>query len=168
VANREERKALNKHWLRKLLRGEPHFIIGEGDRPYLRRWFLIPRNPFLNVYLHHFLRSDDDRALHDHPWHFLSMVLKGRYIEHREGRPETVRIERTAGSIAFRKAGTLHRVELDTEVLVGSCWTMYRYEAPCWTLVITGPKLRDWGFKCPRGWVPWQYFDHNNGCGEYA
>jgi hypothetical protein len=50
--------------------------------PALRRHLLIPRNPIFNVYLHHFLRSDDDRALHDHPWINLSLLLDGCYLEH--------------------------------------------------------------------------------------
>ena len=49
---------------------EPDFIIGGHEAPYLRRHWLIPRNRFFNIYVHEFLRSDDDRALHDHPWAF--------------------------------------------------------------------------------------------------
>lgn len=54
----------NHRWLRTLLSGKPHFVIGSGESPYLLRWFLIPRNTKLNIYLHKFLQSDDDRALH--------------------------------------------------------------------------------------------------------
>ena len=42
----------------------PDRIIGGKDNPYLLRWHVVPRNPQQNIYLHHFLRSDDDRALH--------------------------------------------------------------------------------------------------------
>lgn len=161
MATREERRQLNKHWLRKLLRGEPHILIGGDENPYLRRWFLIPRNGLLNIYLHHFLRSDDDRALHDHPWHFLSFVLKGGYWEHRRDKLITSKSWRPAGSIGFRKADTLHRVELE--------WLAQNpRETSAWTIVITGPKLREWGFACAKRWVPWTYFDYMNGCGEYA
>ena len=48
----------------------------------MRRWWVIPRNKWFNVYLHHFLRSDDDRALHDQPWWNLSILLDGEYTEH--------------------------------------------------------------------------------------
>lgn len=61
---------------------EPDFIIGGAADPYVRRWWLIPRNPVLNVYLHEFLRSDDDLALHDHPWWNASLLLWGTYTEH--------------------------------------------------------------------------------------
>ncbi|SID67872.1 Protein of uncharacterised function (DUF550) [Mycobacteroides abscessus subsp. abscessus] len=70
----------NHHLLRKWLRLEPHQPIGaEGEAPYLLRWYVIPRNRWLNIYLHKFLRDDDDRALHDHPWWFVSLMLWGQY-----------------------------------------------------------------------------------------
>ncbi|RAV17480.1 hypothetical protein DQP57_00185 [Mycobacterium colombiense] len=165
MASRAERKQLNKNWLRKLLTGQPHFIIGGEHNPYLLRWFLIPRNSFINIYLHKFKRSDDDRALHDHPWWFASLILKGQYIEHRDDGSTR---HRKAGSVALRRPNTLHRVQLLQEVVTSDAgWTMQR-ERPTWTLIVTGPKLRNWGFECARGWVPWEYFEHNNGCGEYA
>ncbi|EIC64345.1 hypothetical protein [Mycobacteroides abscessus] len=56
----------NHRWLRKWLRLEPHQPIGaEGEPPYLLRWYVIPRNRWVNVYLHKFLRDDEDRALVD-------------------------------------------------------------------------------------------------------
>ena len=58
-------------------------ITGLDGSEYLVRRYLLPRNKFLNIYLHKFLGSDDDRALHDHPWYSISCVLKGRLIEHR-------------------------------------------------------------------------------------
>jgi hypothetical protein len=30
--------------------------------------------------------------------------------------------------------------------------------APCWTVFITGPIVREWGFHCPKGWVHWREF----------
>src|SRR3546814_8204117 len=41
---------------------KPDITIGGEDNPYLRRWYIIPRNRWFNVYLHEFLRDDDDRA----------------------------------------------------------------------------------------------------------
>lgn len=140
-------------WANGIMRRQPDFIIGQN---YLRRWFVAPRNPFANVYLHEFRRSDDDRALHDHPWPNASLVLAGRYIEHT---PEGQFI-RMAGDFVQRPAEALHRIEL-----IGG--------APCVSLFTTGPKVRDWGFACPQGWVPWQEFtapgdssQTGRGCGE--
>lgn len=140
-------------WLRILLSGRPHQVIGEDPgNPYLLRWFLIPRNPVINIYRHRFCRSDPS-VPHDHPWHFASLVVRGRYREVGEGRT----IVRRPGSVAFRRASSRHRVEL-----LGH---------PVTTVIITGPRCRRWGFWCPRpagppAFVPWQQFGAG-GCGEY-
>jgi hypothetical protein len=55
-------------------------IRNDDGVPYMIRRAINTR--FGGVKLHHILRSDDDRDLHDHPWSFLSIVLKGGYWEH--------------------------------------------------------------------------------------
>ncbi|GAC70798.1 hypothetical protein [Gordonia soli] len=168
----------NREWLRRLISGRPHQVIGGTDNPYLRRWYLIPRNPVLNVYLHQFLRSDDDRALHDHPWPFVSLILSGEYDEI----TEQGTIHRGRGSIAFRRAEWRHRVQLTEELTTGDLGNgggpVVRL-LPCWTLIVTGRRSREWGFWCPaRGgfltraigpkrFVPWRDFG-DAGCGEVA
>jgi hypothetical protein len=136
---------------------EPDFHIGPKDNHQLQRWFVLPRNPFANVYLHRFLRSDDDRALHDHPWDNRSWVLSGVYIEHLQDGSTAARFE---GDVVERTAIEAHRVELVT--------------GPAVTLFFTGPIIRSWGFYCPKGWVPWRLFvdteeggnRRGQGCGE--
>lgn len=156
-------------WLQRWLRLEPHQVIGGPDDPYLLRWYVIPRNPWLNVYVHKFCRSDDDRALHDHPWWFVSLMLSGRYDEITEAGTK----RRRTGSIAYRPAAWRHRVallwesctscggsgigygtvpggrwmETDCGVCDGSGTGRYR---PCWTLIVTGRRSRTWGFWCER------------------
>jgi len=121
------------------------FRVGPDDNPYLLRWWL-KRSPESSVYIHLFLKSDDDRALHDHPWDSVSLVLDGRYVE---VTPEGS-IPRFAGDVIFRKAAEPHRIEIaDGETAV--------------TLFITGPRQREWGFHCGEdtpagGWRPWQDF----------
>jgi hypothetical protein len=67
----------------------------------MERWHIIPRNRLFNIYLHHFLKSDYDRALHDHPWASLSIILKGEYTEHTpKAKPKVYR----AGNIKLRNA----------------------------------------------------------------
>ena len=136
-------------------------MIGQPGNDYLRRWFIIPRNPIFNIYLHQFMRSDDDRALHDHPWWNVSLLLDGEYIEHTMPQGGVnVRKRYGAGDLKFRTARYAHRVEL----IDGK---------PYWSLFITGPKYRTWGFHCPTRWVPWQEFtkpenpgEIGRGCGE--
>src|SRR4051812_37025247 len=97
-------------WLKTLCSGKPHFFIGGQDAPYMLRWYLLPRNPWLNLYLHKFLRDDDDRALHDHPWWFVSLMLRGAYYETTPSEwTELGQVAlRKAGSIAFRRATHQH------------------------------------------------------------
>lgn len=137
-----------KKWFVGWLNGGPHFVVGGLDRPYMRRWHILPRNPFFNVYLHCFHRDDDDRARHDHPWVNMSILLSGRYREV----TATGRKEYRAGHVICRRADYAHRVEL----INGQ---------RCWTLFVTGPKVRNWGFHCPLGWIPWQDFvdQHDSG-----
>jgi hypothetical protein len=135
------------------------YIGGKADT-YLARWWLIPRNKWFNIYLHHFQRSDDDRALHDHPWWNLSVLLRGTYTEHTiSAGGINVRTVRNAGQMKFRYAAEAHRIEL--------------HSGPCWTVFITGPRIREWGFHCPRGWRHWKVFTSGKngetigaGCGE--
>lgn len=125
------------------------------NQPYLKRWRLLPRNRWLNIYIHKFIASDDPRAQHDHPYANMSVILKGRYLEHRGPH----RHMRRAFVPILRKASQPHRVEL--------------IDGPVWTLFITGPRVREWGFHCKSGWKHWRDFvdpdDINKvgpGCGE--
>ena len=147
---------LATRFIQWITRRPADFVIGGQDRPYLRRWFVIPRNRLFNVYLHQFLRSDDDRALHDHPWMFnASWLLAGSYMEHTiEAGGIAVKTHREAGQFKVRWGKAPHRVELLNDV-----FAEVDHPLPCWTLFITGPRVRQWGFYCmERGWIHWQRF----------
>lgn len=165
-------------------RRTPDFVIGGNARPYLRRWWLTPwrrwteaakshPRPLVRalgrlgellpcVYLHQFLRSDDDRALHDHPWANLSILLRGVYVEHTIDAGGIHRRDvLIAGDWRLRWSGRIaHRVELTV--------------GPCWSLFITGSRYREWGFHCAdAGWVHWKRFtaphdkgDVGRGCAQ--
>jgi hypothetical protein len=144
-------------------RRPPDFVVGDRGMPYLRRWFVIPRNRVFNIYLHEFLRSDDDRALHDHPWPSVSLLLRGRLVEHTiaAGGIHHHRAVQT-GALRFRMPRFAHRIE----IVPGES---------AWTLFITGPSVRAWGFHCPQGWRTWQDFtapgkpgETGRGCSESA
>lgn len=140
--------------------------IGDSSRPYMMRWWVIPRNQLQNVYLHEILRSDDPRALHDHPWRSTSVIIAGCYDEimphhyTNSGPIGEQRIRRVAGDIVTRKATDFHRLELVDD-------------QPCISLFFTGPVVREWGFMCPQGWRHHNEFNDPNdigrvgkGCGE--
>lgn len=127
-----------------------------GNSPlsvYLYRWFVIPRNRWANVYLHVFMRSDDDRALHCHPWCSVSFIIGATGYEEIYARRKwylfgpVVNYVRTipSGSIVFRRARFRHRIVLNGDGM------------PV-TLFLTGPRVREWGFWCPKGFVHWKKF----------
>ena len=128
-----------REWAHKLMTSRrPDFIVGDE---YMRRWWVVPRNISANVYLHEILHSDDDRALHDHPWANTSFLIDGSYIEHT---PDG-RFVREPGALVERQAGDAHRLE----ILRGG---------RAISLFLTGPVIREWGFHCPQGWRPWREF----------
>lgn len=137
-------------WAEGIIASRPRdFEIGEN---YLRRWWVVPRNFYANVYLHEMTGNDDDRAMHDHPWANTSLVIKGGYLEHT---PEGV-FERREGDVVERAATALHRLEL----LPGVERTL--------SLFLTGPKVREWGFQTAQGWVHYKDFIEIHGERSYA
>jgi hypothetical protein len=140
------------NWLRRKLYAladsrPPDFIIGRPGVPYMRRWWVIPRNRWFNLYLHNILHDDEDRALHDHPWFNCSIILSGGYVEHHRKGATIWK----SGSVIFRSPWSAHRLSLlncgPNDPVVQT-----------WTLFITGPVMREWGFLCPQGWRPWREF----------
>lgn len=124
-------------------------VIGEN---YLTRWHIIPRNRWCNIYLHRFIGSDDDRALHDHPWWSWSILFSGTLVEFYQQVDQaeyspwittsiTLRRRVRRWLPCFRSAQHAHRLEL--------------IKGPAWTLFITGPRSRDWGFHSKMGWIKW-------------
>lgn len=129
-----------------------YIITDQDGSPYLiRRSLTLPFGYRLK--LHHILRSDHDRHLHDHPWGFVSIVLWGGYYEEIEvpdpfmddGVPWRVQVWRRVGSIAVRRAKHKHRVIL-------------RRDRPAWTLILRGRRVREWGFWTECGWQQWRRY----------
>ena len=152
---------ITKRLIDKFSARVPDVVIGGQKHPYLLRWFVIPRNRFFNIYVHCFLRSDDDRAHHSHPWLFnASLLLSGSYIEHTiKAGGIVVRTHRVAGCWKVRFGAAPHRIELLTVAHYVITQPLNSDLIPCWTLFITGPRMREWGFYCmERGWIHWKRF----------
>jgi hypothetical protein len=126
-----------------------------NNEPYLERYYLFlkdrKRFPF-NVFLHKFLKSDPD-DVHDHPWPYATVILKGGYWEwtpqfDKDGKKfGEIAHWRGAGHFRVCSANSYHRIELDPTV-------------ECWTLFMPGPQTQDWGFLTRQGWVQHkQYLD---------
>jgi hypothetical protein len=114
---------------------------GLPECPYFYR-YIINFGPFA-IRLHNWLGDDDHRAYHDHPYWFLTIVLKGGYTDVSPKKetweyPLDTPIEVVhkdilrIGSIRFRPAEFKHSVQ---DVIPGT-----------WTLLISGKPSRRWGF----------------------
>ena len=123
------------------------------NEPYLERYYLFLRErerfPF-NIFLHKFLKSDPD-DVHDHPWPYATLILKGGYwewIPHFDtvGRKTgEYQVWRGPGHFRISKANSFHRIELDPDITA-------------WTLFMPGPKQRDWGFLVKNKWIQWEQY----------
>ena len=126
---------------------------------YMHRYYLFLKDrkwfPF-NLTLHKIVKSDDP-IYHDHPWSYLTIILKGGYWEHTpvfdsEGKIITdIQHWRGPGSIIIRKAGSYHWLEMDPEV--GSATTLF----------FMGYQQREWGFlinktKTKHQWIQWENY----------
>ena len=137
-------------------------ISNESGDVYLRRFYLYRGKRRPHIYLHHIMRSDDDRALHDHPWKFTSLMLAGMYEEvtpYKDQNVENIfdvfydkcysgplvkeRIH--APAIIRHKAEDRHRLIL-------------RPGHTVWTLVFASEREREWGFWMRGKFVPWREF----------
>jgi hypothetical protein len=119
----------------------------EGKIPYLDRYYIFLKDrknfPF-NFTLHKVMKSDE-ATLHDHPWSYATLILKGGYWEHIPLRNSTTggvvgstRVWRGPGHFRFRKADDLHWLELEKD--------SNGNEIPCWSLFFMGRKVQEWGF----------------------
>lgn len=129
-------------------------VIGEGNPPLLVRYILF-RTPAFGVFLHKFLRSDYDRALHDHPWPFVSIVLWPGYAEEHDQTTDRAKVTQfhKPFSILLRPAPWRHRV------IIG--------DRPSWSLVLVGRRCQKWGFYLPTGWCWWRKHNPFSGiCSE--
>lgn len=134
----------------------PYFHIRDPQtgEVYMERWWLfngypaladggkgqVPHPDMPSVRVHHILRPDNDRHLHNHPWDAVSIILAGWYDERRaDGRL----YRRSAGDVVGLEASTFHSIE---QVSPGGVWTLF----------ITGEWQQSWGFQTSAGFVGWR------------
>lgn len=143
-------------WLIERAKRTPYFHLPG----YMERYWLVPfthskeagcgwvswwRRPFafalqclrVSAKIHVILRSDLDRAYHDHPWAYCTVILRGGYWE------LTPQFDKSGlyigrrdryygpGSVLFRRANHFHKLLM---------------HEPTTTLFISWKKTQSWGF----------------------
>ncbi|MDP5165526.1 hypothetical protein [Pseudomonas syringae] len=140
-----------------------HIWSADGRELYMGRWWLF--NPYDNetrerrfkwspwsIRIHHIMRPDADRDLHDHSWNARTFILCGWYTEQRlldVGLPPgtamevTEYIDRMPGDTVQLNQGEYHRID---EVSPGGVYTLF----------ITSRWKGDWGFLVNGVKVAWR------------
>ena len=121
----------------------------EPDENYLTRLRFI-QTPWFGIYLHRFDNPDSRATFHDHPWPFLSVILRGGYVEARPGRGlRTVRL------VNVMRITDVHYIERLLRV-------------PTWSLMFVGRRRRDWGYVRPtEDGYAWTRFDIDEHATEF-
>jgi hypothetical protein len=132
---------------------------GKTSQWCLWRWFYIGvylhrlkiiSTPWGGIYLHKIMTPDTDPILHDHPWNFLAIMLRGGYseviidkmtLEDKENHPRHFNVK--------WRDDRHYILKLD--------------RTPTWTLMFVGGRARTWGFwwrdpEAENRWY-WQEFD---------
>lgn len=164
-----------------------HITSADGTDVYMRRFWLF--NPYSvetgkrqgewakrpwwreilpSVRLHHIMRADQDRHLHDHPWNARTIILKGWYEEERYSDESPLgRAKREMLAAApYGKHFGAGRTHLETRIAGYTGRLMFgQYhritQVPrdgVWTLFITWRKRGSWGFDVDGREVPWREY----------
>jgi len=107
-----------------------------GQEPYLIRYYLLFTHrihfPF-NIFIHKFLKGDDDE-IHDHPWGYFTLILWGGYYE-------TIMNVDGSNKIFWREPGFFQSVTHKHRHMI-----QLNEDKTCWTLFIPFKKVNTWGF----------------------
>jgi len=158
-----------------------HIMSADDAEMYMGRWWLF--NPYSrethkaalwwcpwSFRIHHIMRPDEDRDLHDHPWNARTIILRGWYTEQRPAGAEWKKavlagmvsnpeqkwvdwvmkdacewIKRDQGDTARLNHGEYHRID---QVSPGGVITLF----------ITSKWRGDWGFLVNGVKVPWRTY----------
>lgn len=154
-------------WLIARSQRTPYFDIVKDGQTYMHRWWLFnpygyesrqPRHRWcpISIRVHHIVKPDEDRHLHDHPWNARTIILRGSYLEEvppvkgsspaggfRPG--QRVGRFRQQGDTARIGFGQFHRI---AHVSAGGVYTLF----------ISGPNRGTWGFLVGGQKVPWREY----------
>ncbi len=149
--------------IKRAMRTPYSHITGPDGSVYMRRFWLF--NPYgrgpngetlparwgwlPSVRVHHIMRPDSDRHLHDHPWNARTIVLAGSYVEERPCPFARHLLQRREGYTGRLLFGEFHRID---RVSDGGVWTLF----------FTWRYRGTWGFLVDGNKIPWrEYLDNS-------
>lgn len=142
-------------------------LTGPRGDVFLDRFGL--ENDWFGIFVHHIAGPDPGLDLHDHPWPFASLILRGGYTEEALDARDAPAWARSAETLAvmfpedpprargIRRRwgrGSFHRMPLTI------AHRIVDVEPGTWTLVLRGRKSRSWGFYLSDGYVDQRGYDY--------
>jgi hypothetical protein len=104
-------------------------IKSKSGKLHFRRWQIL-KTRWFSIWIHCIYAPDEDKHLHNHPWDFKSMVIKGSYLEE----TENGNIFQKFGKFNSRNGDDFHKIlKLNTEKV--------------YSLFFVTPPKREWGYK---------------------
>ena len=126
-------------------------IRSKDGELHFKRWRLIS-TPWFSIYIHGIYKEDEDLHLHDHPWNYTSLILRGYFTERSmsydviksddsEWRNKRVS-ERVIGPFRLinRKAEQFHKI-------------LKLHSKAVYTLFFVGKRKREWGYDVNGKWI---------------
>lgn len=171
------RPAITDLIIRRAQRTPYSNITGPDGSLYMGRWWVF--NPYTrlpdgetaparwnwlpSIRVHHIMRPDNDRHLHDHPWNARTVVLRGWYTEERPWFSLSDGEAATADGAAVldgEDRAVFHRVSGYTgRLLFGQYHRISAVSSGgVWTLFFTWRKRGTWGFDVDGEKVPWRQY----------
>jgi len=122
---------------------------------YITRLHII-KSPWWAIMLHWINGPDPEPHMHDHPVTFLSVILRGGYVE----KMPIVRHQFTVMGWVERPGVAHYERRWFNYIRAGKHIHTIVYVKPnTLTLCFVGPKVREWGFHTEDGWVFWKEYN---------
>jgi hypothetical protein len=110
-------------------------IRSKEGKLHFRRWEIL-KTRWFSIYIHGIYEADQDKHLHNHPWDYKSIVLKGSYIE-----------ETLTGNNVMRPLKMVTRDGKDYHKI------KELKSKSVYTLFIVSPVKRIWGYLVDGSWM---------------
>lgn len=150
--------------------GAPYEVAGDWGlyrsllTGYMDRFIL--RTPLGTLRLHHILSADEEPYPHDHPFSFTSLVLRGGYTHAYRRWRHPWDWKFYEGKRTRTPGLPWYAPEEIRQCRAGQWWSMggedvhriLRVMPNTWTLVVSGPKRKSWGFLVNEAIVPWRAY----------
>lgn len=127
----------------------------ENGQVYLVRRRVV-QTPLFGLYLHN-LEAPDKEDPHDHPWPFLSFIVRGGYLEDFYPYPWVCKTK----VVPFMREQNWKRFSLH-RMRTGSAHRIKSVQPGTISLILVGRRQRNWGFFTKEGWVQWDQYENPN------